>query len=163
MKPTYALASAVVLSAFAAVAWYGLKTSGNGEIRLNDVGYAQAASWNAGCLILPSDATHVYAYERTGGGWFLLRHCRFAVAPDKVDAAVGDIVSKDKKRLGTAVTFKRTDLTAAKRLLPTIENDMPWWTPETITQGFYEGADDVYAAHIWADKASGQIYVYHSD
>lgn len=162
MKLVYALASAVVLLAVTAAALYFLKISGNGAIRLKDAGYAQATSWNGGCLILPADATHVYAYDRTGGGYFQ-RHCHFTVAPARVEAAVEEIAAKEKKRLKKEVVFKRTDLKAAERELPGITNDVPWWTPETITEGFYEGAEDPYAAHIWADKASGEIFVYHSD
>lgn len=116
--------------------------------------------------ILPSSATDIYFLEFAGGLQDLERFVRFSVPPDTIDQVINDLITANNQQLQRSAKYGRVPLASARSVTPRRQfQPMNWWTPSSIKDGYYRGDPDFmgYSLRIWADTASGTIFVYQND
>ena len=112
----------------------------------------------------PSSTKDVYYVFHAGGMQELQMYVRFSVDPRDLDRAVSSILSDHNKRMQAHYSYPTLSIAAAPRspvfpdLLP-----MPWWSPDSITNGFYRGSTNGQPIYVWVDASQHMIYLCTHD
>jgi len=114
--------------------------------------------------VLPKSATEIYFLVYAGGLQDLERFVRFTVPVPDVDSVIDALIAANNLQFKRSLPFTKTPLSAAPQSFPRAEFlPMAWWTPSSIRKGYYRGDSAGYAFQIWADSATGTIYLHQSD
>lgn len=134
------------------------------SLRRSDKSIASATELANFYPTLPASATGIYYLDYAGGMQDLERYVRFTVPAPEVDSVVDKLIAENNRDMKRLLAYPRQALSAAQAVRPRAEFlPMPWWTPSAITAGYYRGEQDAYALRIWADTATGTIFVYQND
>jgi len=112
----------------------------------------------------PSSATDIYYVFHAGGMQELEMFVRFTVAPKDLDSAIGDILSDHDKMMRGHYSYPSLSIATAPsspmfpELLP-----MPWWNPNSITNGYYRGSTNGQPFYLWVDVGQHMIYLCEHD
>ena len=130
---------------------------------LAEASYSAAGDW-AEVLLVPTDATRIIAHEQTGGLQYLDLFYAFSVKPARVEPALKDICALCEKRMRRKYIFTRSTASPLNSNWPNwAKSAMPWWNPDTISNGIYLETQDSHDLQIWADRNTGRIFIYQSD
>ena len=123
----------------------------------------QIASKNVS-VPFPSSAKDVYYVFHAGGMQEMQMFVRFTVDPKDVDSAVSNILSDHDTMTKEHHSYISIPAAGAPRspvfpdLLP-----MTWWTPDTITNGYYQASTNGQPFYVWADVSQHTIYLCTHD
>jgi hypothetical protein len=109
----------------------------------------------------PSSAKDVYYVFHAGGMQEWMLFVRFTVDPKDLDNAVDGILADQNKRLIPSQFFPLRLNQAPPvftELLP-----MPWWNPDSITNGYYRGSTNGSPLYLWVDISKHMIYLCETD
>lgn len=114
--------------------------------------------------VLPAAATNIYYVDFVGGLQDLELFVRFSVPPSEVDSAIEALIAHNNRQMGRSLAYARRPLTVAPMISPRPEFlPMAWWAPSSVASGYFRGEPTSYALQIWANSASGTIFVYQND
>lgn len=114
--------------------------------------------------VLPKSAADIYFLDHAGGLQDLERFVRFTVPAHDLDSAIDTLIAANNLQFKRSLPYARTPLSDAPTSSPRAEFlPMAWWTPSSIRTGYYRGDSTSYAIQIWADSATGTIYLYQND
>ncbi len=121
-------------------------------------------------LPFPSSARDVYYLVHSGGMQEFHMFVRFTADANQLDEALNAILEKEHKKMGESWTYSKLPLSKAprpldSRVLPSTELlPMPWWDPESITNGYYYGAtNNGEPITFWVDESRHVIYLSETD
>jgi hypothetical protein len=112
----------------------------------------------------PSSTKDVYYVFHAGGMQEWMLFVRFTVDPKDLDSAVDAILSDQNKGTHEHDSFPVLSLTTKpsapvfSELLP-----MPWWNPDSITNGYYRGNTNDSPLYLWVDISKHTIYLCETD
>ena len=112
----------------------------------------------------PSSARDIYYVTFAGGLQILEEYVRFSVDPKDLDSAVSNILSDYDTAYHWHNSNPSLPITNApvwhisKNLMP-----IPWWSPNSITNGYYRGNMTGWSIGVWVDVGQHLIYVSKSD
>jgi hypothetical protein len=115
-------------------------------------------------LPFPPSTKDVYYVFHAGGMQEMQMLVRFAIDPKDLEGTVSNLLSDHDKVTQEHHFYISAPIGFAphspefKDLLP-----MPWWKPDSITNGYYCGATNGQPFHIWVDVPQHTIYVCASD
>ncbi len=113
---------------------------------------------------LPKSATDIYYLDYAGGLQDLERFVRFTVPMSDLDSVIDALIAANNLQFKRSLPYTRIPHSAAPAPSPRAEFlPLTWWTPSSIRKGYYRGASAGYALQIWADTATGTIYLYQND
>jgi len=115
-------------------------------------------------LPFPVSTKDVYYVFHAGGMQELEMFVRFTVDPKDLDSVVSDIFSDRDKKMQGHLSSPTLSLAAAPRspAFPDLQ-PMPWWSPESITNGYYRGSTNGQPFHVWVDVGQQTIYLCTHD
>ncbi len=125
---------------------------------------SRAVATNRLSVPFPASTKDVYYVFHAGGLQELQMFVRFTVDEKDVDSAVDDIVSDHDKQMRAQGSYQSLPVAAAPHspafpdLLP-----MPWWNPDSITNGYYRGTTNGRPFYVWADVGRHTIYLCTHD
>jgi hypothetical protein len=112
----------------------------------------------------PSSTTDVYYVFHAGGMQEWMLFVRFTVDPKDLDSAVDGILSDQNKVMKTHDSYPSLSIAAAGRgpVFPEL-SPMPWWSPDSITNGYYRGSTNAPPLYLWVDISKHTIYLCETD
>ena len=118
---------------------------------------------------LPSSASSIEFYRKTGGLQQLDFYLRFQVAPEEADAAVERIIDDNNRMMKRSLSYPKTEISVTsvpKVPLPngaSADGVPGWWRSQQIVRGFVRGEDVSYAPTIWYDADRSIIFLRQGD
>lgn len=125
---------------------------------------SRAEATNRLSVPFPASTKNVYYVFHASGLQEMEMFIRFTVDPKDLDGAVSAILSDHDKQLREPGSYQSLPIAAAPHspaspdLLP-----MPWWAPETITNGYYRGSTNGRPFYVWADVSQHTVYLCTHD
>lgn len=114
--------------------------------------------------VLPASVTNIYFLDFAGSHQDLERFVGFSVPPAAIDQVVDDLISANNRKCKRSLTYPRSHLSAAIPVTPRGQFlPMNWWTPSRIKMGYNRGEPTSFSLQIWADTASGAVFVYQKN
>jgi hypothetical protein len=116
--------------------------------------------------ILPPAATEIYYLDYAGGMQDLERYVRFRVPTNEVDSTVDGLIQTNNAQFKRTLAYPRTPLAKARIITPNKKFlPMPWWTPSSITNGYFRGDPNLasFSIYIWVNSDTGTIFIYQND
>jgi hypothetical protein len=115
-------------------------------------------------LCLPADAVDICAFEEVGGLQSLQRLYRCALPRERLSSAADEMAKQSEAKLKREYAYETQPLSPAVNTWPRwAKEKLAWWTPDLITDGYYQGAEEAYGLRMWVDRGRGIIFVYQSD
>jgi len=134
------------------------------SLRRSDTPIASATELANFYPTLPASATDIYYLDYAGGMQDLERYVRFTVPASEVDSVVDKLIAENNWDIKRELSYPRQALSATQDVRPRAEFlPMPWWATSAIASGYHRGEQEAYALRIWADTATGTIFVYQND
>lgn len=89
---------------------------------------------------------------------------RFTVDQKDLDSTVGDILSDHDKMMQQHYSYPTLSLATAPAspVFPEL-SPMPWWSPDSITNGYYRGSTNGPPLYLWVDSDKHTIYLCTRD
>ena len=115
-------------------------------------------------VTFPSSAKDIYYFYHSGGLQEYEFVVRFTVDPKDLDGAVSNLLSDHDKTTKENHTYIFASIANAPR--PSIFSEfppMPWWNPNSITNGYYRGGTNGQPFDIWIDAAKHTVYLSQTD
>jgi hypothetical protein len=115
-------------------------------------------------MALPSSAKDVYYLVHSGGMQEFEMCVRFTVDPKELDGAVSEVLSNHNQETKQDYNYPSRILGVAPRPPSFSEfQPMPWWNPESISNGYYRGSTNGQPFHVWVDVGFHTIYLCSTD
>jgi hypothetical protein len=108
----------------------------------------------------PNSATNIYYFVHSGGMQEFQMFVRFTVQTGEETNAVDAIQAAHNKRMGAYDSFSGVPLA---NMMSWNLSQTPWWTVNSITNGFSRGSTSGQPFYLWADLSQHTIYVHASD
>lgn len=115
---------------------------------------------------LPASASNALYVSYAGGTQDLELYLRFDCDAADVDSWVELAVRSNNATFQRSLPYASVPIAEAPRdaASPTaFVAPISWWTPSTITNGYYRGEMDGYGLRIWVDRSSSRVYVHQND
>jgi hypothetical protein len=125
---------------------------------------SRAVAANKISLPFPASTRDVYYVLHAGGLQELQMFVRFTVDPKDLDTAVRGLLSDQDPQAQQHHGYQSLPIAGAPHspvfpgLLP-----MPWWTPDSITNGYYRGTTNGRPFYVWADISRHTVYLCTHD
>lgn len=112
----------------------------------------------------PASAKDIYYVFHAGGMQELQMFVRFSVDPKDVDTAVSRILLDHDKKMQGHYTYPTLSIPGAPQS-PTFPDlaPMPWWHPDSITNGYYRSSTNGQPFYVWVDVGQHTIYLCTHD
>ena len=107
-----------------------------------------------------TSATNIYYLVHSGGLQEFQMFVCFTVKAGDESNAVDEILADHDKRMGEYDSYPTVPI--ANVMSPPV-TQMPWWTVNSITNGYSRGSTNGQPFYIWADLNQHTIYVHASD
>jgi hypothetical protein len=111
---------------------------------------------------LVGSASNFFFYECVSGLQSLDRFVRFTVSRGDMSNQISLIIIDNNRKFKRSLPYLRTNLQAEIPQLPHKE-ELLWWAPEGITNGYYCGEMEAYAVKLWVDESGGTLFLYEGD
>jgi hypothetical protein len=109
----------------------------------------------------PLSTTDVYYYYHAGGLQEFEFFVRFTVDPKDLEKAVSDLPSDHDKTTQQHHFYTTAPIAGSPRLPE--DKDLLWWSPDSVTNGFYYTTTNSQPFEIWADITHHTIYLCETD
>lgn len=114
--------------------------------------------------LLPESTQNIYYLYHTEGMQGGESYLRFEVARHDRETTVEAIIHADNAGLKRQLRYEPVDIHNAPHVVPRKAFlPMPWWSTQTIVNGYYRGEDTLWSLQIWVDTEKNIIYVHHGD
>ena len=112
----------------------------------------------------PSSTKDVYYVFHSGGMQELNMFVRFTVDQKDLDSAVDGILSDHNKMMQEHDSYSSLSIAAAPSspVFPEL-SPMPWWSPNSITNGYFRGSTNGSPLYLWVDLSKHTIYLCEID
>ena len=113
---------------------------------------------------LPESASEIYCLSYVGGLQDLEQFVRFDVPKADLEEAVESLIAENNKMMGRELIYPKSAISKVRH--PELREQflpMPWWTPASISNGYYRGHIDGYALRLFVDEENSRLYVYQGD
>lgn len=125
---------------------------------------SRAIATNQISIPLPLSAKDIYYVFHAGGLQELDEYVRFTVDPNDLDGAVRDILSEHDKTFAETNSYPTLSIAAApSSAVPPHLSPIPWWSPNSITNGYYRGSMAGRPIYIWVDVSHHMVFVCETD
>jgi hypothetical protein len=110
---------------------------------------------------LPLSARDVCYYIHSGGLQEFQMFVRFTVDSNELESAASNILSDHDRKYKEQLGYSTSPFASAPSPSPPV--DLPWWNPQSITNGFYRACTNGQPFEIRADLSTYTIYLSASD
>jgi len=117
-------------------------------------------------LPFPASARDVYYVVHSGGMQEFQKFVRFTVDAKELDGTVSTVLEDHDKKMGKRFTYLNLPLSQAPRSAEIRQLSpvpIPWWDPESITNGYYRGTTNGQPFYLWVDESRHIIYLCQTD
>jgi len=115
-------------------------------------------------LPFPASTSGVYYLWHSGGMQEYDLLVRFTIDPKDLDRTVSDLLLHHDKETREHHFYTSASIADSPRLPALREFEpMPWWSPDSVTNGFYHASTNGQPFAVWADVTHHTIYLWESD
>lgn len=136
----------------------------NESLKRSDTPQTRIQAQRSVGLSLPESASEIYYLSYAGGLQDLEQFVRFDVPEADLEEAVESLIAENNKMMGRELAYPKSAISKVRQPVPREQFLlMPWWTPTSISKGYYRGHIGGYALRLFVDEENSRLYVSQSD